>query len=28
VDYIIDGWPLGGRASVLIDLVENKIIER
>lgn len=28
VDYIIDGWPLGGKASVLIDLVENKIIER
>ena len=28
VDYIIDGWILGGRPSVLIDLVENKIIER
>ena len=28
VDYIIDGWPLGGKPSVLIDLVENKIIER
>jgi len=28
VDYIIDGWILGGRPSVLIDLVANKIIER
>ncbi len=28
VDYIIDGWMLDGRPSVLIDLVENKIIER
>ena len=28
VDYIIDGWILGGKPSVLIDLVENKIIER
>lgn len=28
VDYIIDGGILGGKPSVLIDLVENKIIER
>jgi tRNA A37 threonylcarbamoyladenosine synthetase subunit TsaC/SUA5/YrdC len=28
VDYIIDGWELWGKPSVLIDLVENKIIER
>jgi len=28
VDYIIDGGILGGKASVLIDLVENKIVER
>ncbi len=28
VDYIIEGGILWGKASVLIDLVENKIIER
>jgi tRNA A37 threonylcarbamoyladenosine synthetase subunit TsaC/SUA5/YrdC len=28
VDYIIDGGILGGRPSVLIDLIANKIIER
>lgn len=28
VDYIIDGWILDGRQSVLIDLVENKIINK
>lgn len=28
IDYIINGWHLGGKPSVLIDLVENKIIER
>lgn len=28
IDYIIDDWPLWGKASVFIDLVENKIIER
>ena len=28
IDYIIDGGILDGKPSVLIDLVENKIIER
>lgn len=28
IDYIINAWPLEGKPSVLIDLVENKIIER
>ena len=28
IDYIINAWPLDGKPSVLIDLVENKIIER
>lgn len=28
VDYIIDGWLLDGRPSVLIDMINGKIIER
>jgi len=28
IDYIIDDWILNGKPSVLIDLIENKIIER
>lgn len=28
VDYIIDGWELSWKPSVLIDFVADKIIER